>query len=699
MRRLLLLFALIAGLLALASNPAVAQTRSNPIVRADLVLGSTSVQPGRTVWVALRQRIRPNWHTYWRNPGDAGQATEIRWTLPAGWRAGPVVWPAPTLTMVGPLANYGYHDEVWLPVALTAPADAAVGSTIRLRAEAAWLVCEEVCVPEQAALALDVPVVADAPPPGPAAAAMAHWLARVPTPPAATRASFAPAPQGRLRLAVERPRLPLEALRGARFFPHMGGVIDHAAPQSVERGPSGFTLTLTPAAASGVSPTTLDGVVVFSGERAVEVAAPAGSPPSGAAGLGPVSAVRGGDAALSLLPAVGLALLGGLLLNLMPCVFPVLAIKAARLVEHAGSPAAARRGALAYAAGVLLTFAALAATLIVLRGAGEAVGWGFQLQSPPVVGALALLMLLAGLNLSGVFTVGSGVQGAAGASAPRSGLFGDLLAGALAVALAAPCVAPFMAGATGWALVQGPAEALGVFLSLGVGLAAPFVLIAFAPGLLARLPRPGPWMIKLQRWLALPMYAAALWLAWVLWRQVETPGMLALGFMALGVVHLAFECGRFQRGESRRRYLLLRAGMTAATLAILLPLIARLDAREAGPPWPGTLAAQAWSPARVAAAQAQGRPVLVNFTADWCVTCQLNERVTLSDRRTAQALRHANAVYLVADWTRRDAAIAQALDGYGRAGVPLYVVHRTDGEIRVLPQILSRRAIEAALEP
>jgi len=692
-RPVLALLALIIGLCAVTT--AAAQPSQGPFVLAELV-GPSGVRPGETVWVGLRQRIRPGWHTYWRNPGDAGAATQIAWTLPPGWRAGDIEWPAPELIMVGPLANYAYSGEVLLPVAITAPADARPGETAALRAAAAWLVCEEVCVPEEAIVTLSLPVVRAPAGPAPDVAA---WLRRIPRRSAAA-AVLSPARNGRLQLAVAGRPFSLEALSTARFFPQESGVVDHAAPQPLERGPDGFTLTLTPAP-DAPPPAELAGVITSSA-GAFEVVARPGPLPVGTGGLGPVVRAGGGDGpALTLLPAVALALLGGLLLNLMPCVFPVLAIKAAHLLRHVEERPVARLGGLAYAAGVLATFAALAAAIIALQNAGEAVGWGFQLQAPVVVAALAVILLLAGLNLSGVFTLGERVRGAGEGLTRKPGVVGAFFTGVLAVVVAAPCTAPFMAGATGWALVQGPAEALAVFLALGVGLAAPFVLLSFSPRLLALLPKPGPWMIRLQRVLALPMYAAAVWLIWLAWRQTGDFGLAAVVAACLLAAVAAWQFGRTQRRGGWR--VSPRPALIALAAALVVfPAIAAVAAAPraaATRPAEGPLASQPWSNARVAALRAEGRPVFVNFTADWCVTCKVNERLALSDRRVAQALDDSNAAYLVADWTRRDPAIAQALAQHGRQGVPLYVVYRPDGEARVLPQLLTREAVLEALRP
>ena len=683
---------------ALGPPQAVART---PHVTAELLRETAGVTPGGTVHVALRQSIIPKWHTYWRNPGDSGEPTTVSWTLPPGWRAGGIVWPAPERQPIGPpdnqLVNYGFSREVVLPVPVTAPADARPGETVRLVARASWLVCEEVCVPEQAALFIDMPVTAG-PPAGDGAGGrlVARTLAEAPKP--AGLQAGARLEGGALKLAVAGGPLRNVGGADAYFFPHSGDLIDHAKPQPVERGPQGLTLTLQPGyvlAAAGALPPAVEGVLSVDG-RTYEISARPGQTVAGAAGLGPPAAAQGGGG-WGLLAAAGAALLGGLILNLMPCVFPVLSMKAAALAGHAHEPAAARRQGLAFGAGVLAAFLALAGALLAARAAGEAVGWGFQLQSPGVIAALAVLFLLVGLNLSGVFSVGASMQDAGSGLAARGGAAGAFFTGALAVVVAAPCTAPFMAGALGWALTRSPPETLTVFAALAVGFAAPFVLLSLSPGLLRRLPRPGPWMELLRNLLAFPMYAAAAWLLWVFGRQTGAAGLAeliaVLWLAALG----AWLWGRSQRGGRQTPFRLAAgaAGVLAAGWFALSALGSAVEARA-----PATAAAaEAWSPERVAALRAEGRPVFVNFTADWCVTCKVNERVALSDRRVAEAFRSTGVVYLQGDWTSRDPAITAALTEHGRSGVPLYLLYTPGAEApRVLPQLLTPGAVAAALE-
>ena len=693
------------GALFLSAAPASAEAVNTGHLKAELVPQTQGISPGQTTYVALRQEIQKGWHTYWRNPGDSGEATQIVWTLPPGWSAGDIVWAPPHQQPTGPLMNYGYSGEVLLPVPVTAPASAKVGEAVTLKAAASFLVCEEICVPEDAALEITLPVVAaPAPDPkwgGPVSAA----LVAAPKPANLTAAFTA---QGEaISLAIVGAPLKGADMGGAYFFPFAGAVIDHAKPQAIERGPEGLTLTLAPGYAfkEGAAPKTLAGVLSLGG-KAYEIDAAPGPAPAGASGLGPPPArivPAGRDLGLPL--AVVFAFLGGLILNLMPCVFPVLAMKAASLAGHGDEHAAARRQGLAFLAGVLATFLVLAGALIALQAAGAAVGWGFQLQAPPVVAVLALLMLAVALNLSGVFEVGTSLQGAGAGLASRAGLTGAFFTGALAVVVAAPCTAPFMAPALGWALTQSPVAALAVFGALGLGFAAPFTAAAFAPALLNRLPRPGAWMEGFRRLLAFPMYGAAAWLVWVLSVQAGSIGLARLLSAAVILAFAAWLAGLAQHRAA--------AGRSARPLAAAaLALLAFAVVGAVWPPYDDASAAtadaspksavvpyEAYSPERLAALQAQGRPVFVNYTAAWCVTCQVNEKVALSTQGVADALKRNGAVYLKADWTRKDADIAQELAAHGRAGVPLYLVYPARGGApKVLPQLLTEGMVAKALD-
>jgi thiol:disulfide interchange protein len=628
--------------------------------------------------------IEPGWHTYWRNPGDSGQPTTLAWTLPTGWSAGDIVWAPPKKLPLPPLMDYGYEGEVLLPVAITVPKDAAVGQSVTLKARADYLVCQQVCVPEGADLTLTLPVTAVATPDPAWSGPIQVALSMSPKPAGLKAAVTAGTP---LKLSIVGDALKGVNAADAYFFPFDSSDIDHAQPQVVTQGPDGLTLALTPGLAfKGAKPaSSMDGVLSVGG-KLYEVDAVAGPPLAGAAAVAvDISAI---------LVAIGSAFVGGLILNLMPCVFPILSMKAIALARHAHGRSAGAHG-LVFMGGVVATFLALAGALIAARAAGQAVGWGFQLQSAPVVAGLALIMLLTALNLSGVFEVGESLQSAAGEAggADNGSLWGSALTGALAVAVAAPCTAPFMAPAIGFALTQSPVISLAIFLSLGVGLAAPFTALAFAPGLLKLLPRPGAWMETLKGVLAFPMYGAAAWLVWVFSQQAGALGLAALMAAAVFTAFAAWLYGAAQSARIAGAKPWLRFGVAGVSMAIALALAFWPSGgapSASGAPAPGAIASVPFSPAKLDSLRASGTPVLVDFTAAWCVTCQVNERVALSTPEVADAFRKSGVVYMIGDWTNRDAAIAQFLTANGRAGVPLYLMYGKGGAAPVtLPQILT----------
>ena len=671
-------------------------------VKATLAPQTDGAAPGSTLYVAVVQQIDKGWHTYWKNPGDAGEPTKITWTLPGGWRAGDIVWPAPKRLPVGPLMNYGFEGEAVLPVPIEVPASAKVGDVAHIAAKVQMLVCAEVCVPQDASLTLDVPVVAGAAPPNPLwGPRIAAALAAAPKE-AGLAATFQLA-NGTVKLAVAGPPLAGRSGAGAYFFPDTPGVIDHAKPQSIDLGPQGLTFAAPVGDTSrqGQAPGVISGVVVMADGAAFQVSAKPGPPPPGSSGLGaPVEAPK-----LGLALAALFAFAGGLILNLMPCVFPILSMKAASLIARPHTAAAARAQGLAFLAGVLAAFLGLAGVIIALRGAGEAVGWGAQLQPAIVTAGLSLVLLAAALDLSGVFEIGASLQGLGGGLAARGDLIGSVFTGALAVVVAAPCTAPFMGPALGYALTQPALPALAVFAALALGFAAPFTLIAFTPALLKRLPKPGAWMDVAKKVLAFPMYGAAAWLIWVLAAQTDR-GSLAAAFAAAVLVGLAaWIFGAAQRraasGAGARGVFALSGVAVALAVAVLAlaPFGPAPQTAAAGAVVAAGVPSEPWSPERVAALRAAGKPVFVDFTAAWCVTCQVNEQVAINTAEAIHAFQRTGAVYLKADWTNRDAAIAKALADQGRVGVPLYLVYAPgDGAPKVLPQLLTSGMVAQALD-
>ncbi len=666
-----------------------------------IIAERSGVAPGETILAALKLEMEPGWHVYWRNPGDAGLPPEliIDESSPIGVdNVGEFLWPLPKLLPVTPgqIMDYGYDGEVVLPFRLTVP-DSANG-TIRLDAVADYLICSDICVPESAQVSLSLD--ANGPAENLAAGAeIANWVAKVPTPfegPATIDTKSVP-----WTLSLGLPGgFPESA--ALRFFPYHHE-ISHPAEQPQRIGPGGASLSLTPDKAGQIDGT-LDGIIrvdapgaapvgyiisavpgdVLTGtsDMAVELSSPASD---GTAGT-PVGAAPGG-----LLVLLGLGLLGGLVLNLMPCVLPVLSIKALGLVAAAASGQAReiRAHGIWYTIGVLLSFASLAAALIAVRAATGFATLGFQLQHAPTVAVLALIMFAVGLWLMGFFEFGGSLQNLGASLANRQGAVGAFFTGVLAAVVGAPCVGPFLGAALGAVMSQPALSVFAVLLAMGFGMALPFLLLSFIPGLHRLLPRPGRWMETLRQAFAFPMFLTAAWLLAVL---AGLSGPAAAGWTLAGATALAFAIWLGRQGGVVRRTL--AAGAFAA--AFLFPALQAGNlASAAGPQQTArTYATDAWSPERVAQLVAEGRPIFVDFTASWCASCQVNKLTTLQSARVRRAFDEANVAILVADFTRKDPVIAEELRRHGRAGLPLYLWYPPgQAEPQVLPELLSQELV------
>jgi thiol:disulfide interchange protein len=685
-----------ALLLAMAA-PCMAQSQAQTEqVTVRLVAAAATVQPGQSLLVGVQQKLIPHWHTYWINPGDSGLPTTIAWTLPPGATAGPIQWPTPARYSLGPITNYGYADEVTLPSVVQVPAGLRDGDRFEFKAKVDWLVCNDVCIPQNATLALSLPVAQAATPSGDAGL-LQQAQARLPQ--RAEAASWQ-LDNGRLQLTLSRTAPAHDA---AYFFARQWGRAAHAEPQQLQSG----RLSIAPGDSPPKAGDPVDGVLVLmKGGQPVQSLA-IGHDPMPLASAAAATASPAGHASVteapSLLLALGLALLGGLVLNLMPCVFPVLTIKVLSLLQTAqGSRRAVRLHGLAYLAGVLLSFVALAGALIALKAGGGSVGWGFQFQSPVFVLLLALLMFAVGLSLSGLVTLGGSAAGIGQGLAAQPGLRGSFFTGVLATVVATPCTAPFMGVAIGFALAQPAGVTLAVFVALGLGLALPYLLLCEWPALQRRLPRPGPWMDRLKQALAFPMYASAAWLAWVLARQA---GPEALAVALAGAIGLALAAWL----HANTRQLAARGRHVGSAVAALLVFgiaglgVAGIGGTPASPSTTATAAHEGWepyTPERLASLRQEGKPVFVNLTADWCITCLVNERVALSPQRVDEAFRHAGITRLKGDWTRGDERITRLLAEHGRSGVPLYLFYPAgaQGEPQVLPQLLTPDLVLAALK-
>jgi len=689
------------GLAAPLSNALAAESpaQSSPRATVSLISDFDSVAPGQSFRVGLRQKLAPHWHTYWKNPGDAGAPPNITLALPQGASAGAIAWPGPDGISVGPVRNFGYENEIVLPITVTVPQAAVPGQTFSVAADANWLVCEKECIPESGSFRLELPIAATpAPAGGAVAAAFAATDARMPV---ASPWSARLLEEGSaLVLAVEGAGLSAVSAKSAFFYPADWGVVVHAAAQqlTVEDGrlrlamEKGLAFNPT-ASVTGLLAITDGGDQTRWFEIAPTLAAAAGAMNTGSSEAGSIESLPLWQTAL-------FAFLGGLILNLMPCVFPVLAIKATAVAQLSGGALRdVRLSSLFYTLGVLVTFVTLAGILLALRASGAAVGWGFQFQSPLFVAAMSWLMLAVGLNLSGVYEIGMTLTGAGQSLAHKSGHAGSFFTGLLAVIVATPCTAPFMGVAIGTALAASPLVCLALFVALGLGLAAPYALLGVFPQLALRLPRPGAWMLRLRQAMAFPMYATAAWLVWVLARQTGDLGvMIALAGGVL--VALAAWAYGIAQHQSQRGWL--AHGLAAASVVGLVALLPQLNGPAAVP---GAAArttsagAEPFSNTRLAALRREGKPVFINLTAAWCITCLVNERTTLSTAAVKTAFEEHGIAYLKGDWTNRDPEITNFLRSFNRDGLPFYAFYPAGGrDPVVLPPVLTEATVVNELQ-
>lgn len=673
----LAVLALIA-LLSSAHSAASAQTKH---VIARLIADAQTVEAGGTLTIGVSKRIAPRWHTYWQNPGDAGMATTIDWSLPAGATAGEILWPAPKRIMIGPVANYGYEDEVTLLSKIKLPETLRPGENFSLRAVVDWLVCEEICIPEQVTLSLSLPVVGK----GMAAAISTREIeaarAKLPTENAwPFSTSIA---NDRIELVAASSDIQPSRIASAHFFASEWGVIKHAGDQPLRVENGKLSLRLDPYESK--LPQTLRGVLVVNEADGSQISYTVEAPIMGAlAANTPQTAVSD----IGILTALAFAFFGGIILNLMPCVFPVLSIKVFSLVNHSRMSRRQRHlHGISYTAGVLACFAVFAGIVLAFKAGGAELGWGFQFQSPLFVLFLAYLMFAVGLSQSGVIAFGGSLS-RLGAYGGNDGYAASFLAGGLAAIVATPCTAPFMATALGFAIGQPAPVLLAIYIALGLGLALPYLLLCYWPALLRVLPRPGAWMERLKQALAFPMYATAIWLIWVLAQQA---GANAVAAALGGMLLIAFAA--WLTSSAGKSWRTPAYGLSLATLVSAITL-GVFFTKDATPPLqaPNPNARyEAFTPTRLDELRAQNRPVFVNLTASWCITCLVNERLALERANVVSAFETANIVYLKGDWTHRDPAITQMLAKFGRNGVPLYVFYPAGkiSEPVVLPQILT----------
>lgn len=637
MRILFLVFLLLIDFLPVAGHAAApVRPAAGSLVTIRLLPQRTQIEAGKTIWIGIEQSIAPGWHTYWKNPGDSGVAPRVSWTLPEGFEIEDVRWPVPEKIPYPPLLNYGYEKNVVLLQKLRAPENIAAGP-VTLKIDAEILVCKEECIPEEESqtITLNDPM-AEETDNGPFLR-----MARDKTPAAVEWAASFSEKDGNFILTIDPPPAAFSCGGDVAVFPAEWGMIDNAAPAQIAFQEERITLTQKRGERPLDDIAKADFVLACRTKNAVQGFELTAKNEAGGSLGASIAALSIADAEKTeaILPALLFALLGGLILNLMPCVFPVLSIKALSLVKIAEKhPELARLHGISYTAGVVLSFVLIAAALIALKAGGAQIGWGFQLQNPYITGALAFLLLLISLNLLGVFEIKNPFGNLGGRLAGGGSLSGTFFTGVLATLVATPCTAPFMAGAIAYALLQPAHVALTVFAALGLGLALPYLLLSFVPALRKRLPRPGRWMITFRQVLSVPMFLAAIWLFWVLSQQI--PG-----------IRQPAHAENFGAPYSQQA------------------LKTALDGDE---------------------------PVFVEMTAAWCITCKVNHAIALNVPSTRALFSDMKVIYLIGDWTNENPAVTNFLSDYGRSGVPLYVFYGPRNaatgkrpEPKILPQVLT----------
>ena len=701
----------------------------------ELIAEKTALVVGEKNVIGLSIKHAPHWHTYWKNPGDSGYPTKIIWNVPSGYGVGEFDWPTPKRLATGPIVNFGYEGEVLLPVTISVPLSAKVGESVTLKGKAEWLVCKDVCIPEEGEVSVTLPIGKDNAPSG---AANRFAAARAATPGDASAwkatlyAAANPARDAWLDLVAPANAAALTALD---VFPVTEQVNDPSV-QQVYRTALGYAVKLKlvdgvklpermPIVLAASGPIGAKGEIA--GSTLATVSNTAFVLPAGATALiGPATNADSSSNALTFWSAMLLAFLGGMVLNLMPCVFPVLSLKILSFAKYAGSNSlplggrsgqrdlvsavgsnaqhplpnppplgegtrAMRQHGIYYAVGVIFSFLALAGVMLALKSAGSAIGWGFQLQNPGVVWVLAVIFFLIGLNLMGAFEVGQLAPSSLLSMQAKHPGVDAFFSGVLAVIAASPCTAPFMGAALGFALTQSAAAALAVFAALGIGMALPYVLLAWFPKWLDKLPRPGQWMVTFKQLLAFPMFLTVVWLVWVISLQAGADGA-AIGL--LGLVGLAFAAWLVGSTKSGVRW----AGVAAAVIAMALAWPASEPAQAATTSAKASKANwQPWDPAAVARLNAEGKPVFVDFTAAWCVSCQANKRLVLTRAEIESLFEQKQVTLMRADWTNRDERITQALAAMNRSGVPVYVLHAPGKAPQLLPELLTTGIVKEAL--
>lgn len=711
------IYLIVSALLCLFGFSQLAQAASNDLTSASNRVSTTNVTaqfiseyrrvtPGATFGLILQLDIRKDWHTYWRNPGDSGQATSIKWQLPKGISASDIQWPFPERQYIGPVANYGYHGVANHLVMITVSNDWPVSKPVNITAKATWLVCKEECIPESGMLSLVLPSSEKNELADQYSSTFLGVRQQLPTS-VDLLSHYQYQADKQIQFEFTLPEKITKSDR-IEYFPYDWGVVKAPAPQAPVVESNRILLTTEKGDLKFSSP--LNGTVVVTRENqptlAYEIESSLGVFSENTTGEFKVNTQNDLDS-FSFLGALIFALIGGVILNLMPCVFPVLSMKALSLVSHSGeSSVVIKRHGMVYTLGILICFVVLGIALIAIKSAGQQIGWGFQLQSPVFVSAIIMVLFILGLSLSGYLEIGTSLMGTGSGLADKGGYSGSFFTGVLAVVVATPCTAPFMGPAMGYALTQPPWIMFAVLLTLGLGLALPYLLLCFFPLLSRKLPRPGLWMQKFQQFLAFPMFATAAWLVWVLGQQTDMNRIFVLLVSLVAVVFTiwVYKNTRQSRGVwawiinvSCLLLILLLLGVNSSGNSVnegsVKTASNSLNAEEFGTPVLMDLLQQ-------------GKPVFVNMTAAWCITCLANEKVALSSPQLNAYFKAKGITYLKGDWTQQDANISQYLELFGRSSVPLYVYYpaqqNTDSpdmrSARVLPQLLTVAAVIDSIE-
>ena len=632
-----------------------------------LLTESNQIGSEETLLVGLEFKLSPGWHTYWENPGDSGEGASIKWNLPSGFKASTILWPGPERIPVEPLMTYGYEDKALLLTEIKSPKE--FSNPVKISAKINWLTCKDICIPQEGQV--DITLIK-----GPKVAnQFTSKLKEI----ASTVPKNFPSPY-RVSVINEKIFLQFEKegsrnISEAYFFPSEYGLINYAADQKLEKNDNSFSLELSSAEVQ-LKTNTLKGVLKLKVDGIKEFYA---------LDLPLEKNTNNPLISISLLTGIIFAFLGGIILNAMPCVFPILSIKILSFIEQSqGSKEKLFHHGLVFSAGVLTTFLTVSALLIFLRASGEAIGWGYQLQSPWVVSLLIYLFVVIGIVFMGNIVLGSSFGNFGTLVQNQKDLASSFFTGVLAVIVASPCTAPFMGPALGLALLQPGLQSIVIFLALGIGFSLPYLILSIYPQLLSKLPKPGEWMQTLKQIMAFPMWASALWLAWVLSSQVDMQSVFAVLLGALLIALGLWLLEKTQNSASilRRLTLIFSLGLMIFSIWLLpissdnnFPNLKKED--------------NAFSAQKLSSLRSEQRMVFLNFTADWCITCKVNEAIALNQDKVKKVLDEKNIIYLKADWTRKDPEIASMLASYGRTGVPLYLLFPSQGDPIILPELLT----------